>query len=351
MSRMEFNVQLQSEAVSRSVKNLVDVGLQKVPEAYIRPENERPTASPVYSESIPVIDLHGFDDHNQSTVINAMSKACEEWGFFQVINHGVPEGVIERMVKAHHMFLEQPEEEKSKYKAEGHEKPVLYGTGFTAKGQKVLEWRDFLMFIVAGTIDAQTLQHWPPVIRDSALEFVTEVRKLAIKLLSGLSECLGIPDILQSVMGYERLLLNYHPPCPNPDMTFGLSGHSDVGLITVLLQDDVGGLQVSHNGRWVAVQPISNAFVINVGDALQVLSNGRFQSIEHRVVPNYNQARISIPLFCAPANSTIINPIPELINEHNPSKYRSFTFGDYVAYFHNRPHSGKADNLAFARLD
>ena len=82
----------------------------------------------------------------------------------QVINHGVLERVIERMVKAHHMFFEQPEEEKSKYRVEGHEKPIVYGTSFTAKGQNVLEWRDFLMFIVVGTINAQTLQHWPPVI-------------------------------------------------------------------------------------------------------------------------------------------------------------------------------------------
>ncbi|KAH9324169.1 hypothetical protein KI387_004347, partial [Taxus chinensis] len=229
-----------------------------------------------------------------------------------IINHGVPERVIKRMVEAHHLFFEQPEEEKAKYKAEGHQKLVVYGTSFAAKNQKVLEWRDFLMFIVAGAIDDETVQCWPQVIRDAGLEYVREVKKVAVNLLSALSESMGIPGILENTMGYERLLLNYYPPCPNPDMTFGVSGHSDVGLITVLLQDDVGGLQVLHNRRWVALQPISNAFVINVADALQVLSNGRFQSIEHRVVPNYHRARISIPLFCAPHNSTVIKPIPEL---------------------------------------
>ncbi|GLJ42643.1 hypothetical protein SUGI_0883800 [Cryptomeria japonica] len=336
---------------NRSVKSLVDTGMREIPKSYIRSENERSKTTAVCTESIPVIDLSGIYGPNRTEAINAISKACEEWGFFQVINHGVPERVIENMMRAHHMFFELPEVEKAKYKAERHDKPVVYGTSFTAKDQKVLEWRDFLMFIVEGTIDAQTLKDWPPIIRDSALEYMTEVRKVALEILSALSESLGISGIFESIMGHERLLLNYYPPCPNPDMTFGVSEHSDVGLITVLLQDDVGGLQVSHNGQWVAVQPISNALLINVADVLQVLSNGKFQSVEHRAVPNYSQARISVPLFCAPARSTIIKPVPELVNEHNPSKYRPFTFGDYLTYFHSRSHSGKADNLAYARLE
>lgn len=333
---------------NRSVKSLVDNGMKEIPKAYM---NERSKATAACKESIPVIDVSGIRGPNRSEAVSAISKACEEWGFFQVINHGVPERVIENMVRAHHMFFELPEEEKAKYKSERHDKPVVYGTSFTAKDQKVLEWRDFLMFIVEGNIEAQTLKDWPPIIRDSALEYISEVRKVALDILSALSESVGIPGVFENIMGHERLLLNYYPPCPNPDMTFGVSEHSDVGLITVLLQDDVGGLQVSHNGQWVAVQPISNAFVINVADVLQVLSNGKFQSVEHRAVPNYNQARISIPLFCAPARTTVIKPVPELVNEQSPSKYKSFTFGDYLNYFHSRTHSGKADNLAYARLE
>ncbi|GLJ42647.1 hypothetical protein SUGI_0883840 [Cryptomeria japonica] len=332
-----------------SLKSLVDTGIKEIPDAYVRPENERPTATPVYTESIPVIDLHDLDGPNRQDTVSAITKSCEEWGFFQVVNHGIPERVMEKMVEAHHRFFEQPEEEKAKYKAEGPQKPVIYGTSFTAKDERILEWRDFLLLMI-GELNAQTAECWPPVIQDAGLEYASEVRKVAVKVLAALSESIGIPTILEKMMGYERVVLNYYPPCPNPDMTFGLSSHSDVGLLTVLLQDDVGGLQVFHNDRWVAVQPIRNAFVINVGDMLQVLSNGRFQSAEHRAVPSSSQTRISIPLFSAPKSDTLIEPIPELINEDNPVKYKSFTFGEYVAYFLNRSHSGKDDNLAFAKI-
>uniref|UniRef100_A0A0D6QX89 Fe2OG dioxygenase domain-containing protein n=1 Tax=Araucaria cunninghamii TaxID=56994 RepID=A0A0D6QX89_ARACU len=339
----------EAEALT-SLKNLVDTGLTEVPEAYIRAENERPTATPIYTENIPVIDLQGLHGPNRPHTVKAISNACQEWGFFQVINHGVPERVIERMAEAHHRFFELPEEEKAKYRTEDQMKPVIYGTSFTAKNQKVLQWRDFLGIVIVA-MDAQTLESWPPIILDAALEYVTEVKKLASRLLSALSESLQIPFNLENLMGCNRLLLNYYPPCPNPDMAFGVSGHCDPGLLTVLLQDDVGGLQVLHKDRWVAVEPISNTFVINVGDSLQVLSNGRIQSVEHRAVPSRNRTRISIPIFCDPAFPTEIGPIIDLISEDNPAKYRSFTYGEFVAYFLNKPLSGKADNLTFARLN
>uniref|UniRef100_A0A0C9RSZ4 TSA: Wollemia nobilis Ref_Wollemi_Transcript_14309_1211 transcribed RNA sequence n=1 Tax=Wollemia nobilis TaxID=56998 RepID=A0A0C9RSZ4_9CONI len=333
-----------------SLKQLVDAGLQGIPEAYIRPENERPTATPIFTESVPVIDIQGLYGPNRAHIVDAINKASQEWGFFQVINHSVPKRVIERMVEAHHRFFDLPEEEKIKYRAEDLPKPATYGTSFSVKCEKIREWRDFLSVAVKDPVDAETLECWPPVIRDAGLEYSAEMKKLAVSLFSALSEGLGMPGILENIMGYGRFILTYYPPCPNPDMTFGISGHSDVSLLTILLQDDVGGLQVMHSGRWVAVQPISGAFVINIGDTLQVLSNGRFQSVEHRAVATQNRARMSIPFFCFPDNSTVIKPISEIVDDHNPPRYRSFTFGEYMHNFFNSPLSGKAESLAFARI-
>uniref|UniRef100_A0A0D6QUT1 Fe2OG dioxygenase domain-containing protein n=1 Tax=Araucaria cunninghamii TaxID=56994 RepID=A0A0D6QUT1_ARACU len=336
--------------VFESLKKLVDAGLQEIPEAYIRPENERPTATPIFTESVPVIDLQGLYGPNRAHIIDAISKASQEWGFFQVINHGVPKRVIERMVEAHRRFFDLPEEEKIKYRTEELSKPARYGTSFLAKCEKIREWRDFLLVIVKEPVNAETLECWPPVIRDAGLEYSAEMKKLAVSLFSALSESLGMPGILENIMGYGRLVLNYYPPCPNPDMTFGLSGHSDVSLLTILLQDDVGGLQVMRSARWVAVQPISDAFVINIGNILQVLSSGKFQSVEHRAVATQNRVRMSIPFFCSPDNSTVIKPISEIVDDHSPPRYRSFTVGEYMQYFFNRPLSGKADSLAFVRI-
>jgi isopenicillin N synthase-like dioxygenase len=105
-----------------------------------------------------------------------------------------------------------------------------------------------------------------------------EVRALVLRLLAAISEALGLdPDYLNICFGKHNqgMTINYYPPCPNPDLTLGLQGHSDASAITVLMQGNENGLQVLKNGKWVAVNPIANAFVINLGDQLQVISKSR----------------------------------------------------------------------------
>ena len=92
-----------------------------------------------------------------------------------------------------------------------------------------------------------------------------EVRALCLRLLAAISEALGLhSDYLNNIFGEHRqlLLVNYYPPCPNPDVTLGLRSHSDAGGVTVLMQGDVSGLQVLRKGKWVVVEPIANAFII-----------------------------------------------------------------------------------------
>jgi isopenicillin N synthase-like dioxygenase len=106
-----------------------------------------------------------------------------------------------------------------------------------------------------------------------------ELRTLCLKLLAAISEALGLDsDYLNRVFGnHDQLMgINYYPPCPNPDLTIGIAGHSDSGAITILMQGDVSGLQVLKNGRWVAVEPIPNAFVVNLGDQVQVGSSKKY---------------------------------------------------------------------------
>ena len=101
---------------------------------------------------------------------------------------------------------------------------------------------------------------------------------------------LVIQRLLEALM--KRINLNYYPICPNPELTVGIGRHSDVSTLTILLQDDIGGLLVrGNNDSWVHVPPISGSLVINVGDALQIMSNGRCKSIEHRVVANGSKNR------------------------------------------------------------
>lgn len=109
--------------------------------------------------------------------------------------------------------------------------------------------------------------------RDDVAEYCTNARRLVLRLLEAISESLGLErDYIDKAMRQhgQHVALNYYPPCPEPELTYGLPGHTDPNLITVLLQDEVPGLQVLRHGRWVAVNPIPNTFIVNVGDQMQV---------------------------------------------------------------------------------
>ncbi|KAB5556138.1 hypothetical protein DKX38_007047 [Salix brachista] len=94
------------------------------------------------------------------------------------------------------------------------------------------------------------------------------------------------------------MLVNHYPPCPDPSLTFGVSEHCDPNLITILQQEsDVFGLQVLRNGEWIGVEPISKAFVVNMGYQMQIISNNKLRSVEHRAVTNSEKARTSVAMF------------------------------------------------------
>nr|GEV59359.1 protein DMR6-like oxygenase 2-like [Tanacetum cinerariifolium] len=118
-------------------------------------------------------------------------------------------------------------------------------------------------------------------------EYYTSVRGLALELVEAISESLGLDkDYIGKQLGKhgQHMALDYYPPCPQPDLTYGFPGHTDLNLITILLQDDVSGLQVLKDGKWVVVDPVPNTFIINIGDQIQVLSNDKYKSILHRAV-------------------------------------------------------------------
>lgn len=110
--------------------------------------------------------------------------------------------------------------------------------------------------------------------REIVSNYCMEVRQLGYRLEELISESLGLEkDCVKNVLGEQgqHMAVNYYPPCPEPELTYGLPGHTDPNALTILLQDlHVAGLQVLKDGKWVAVNPHPNAFVINLGDQLQV---------------------------------------------------------------------------------
>jgi len=326
---------LMSNGTNHVVETLMSNGnYLQVHDKYILPQNERPRLSEVsYSESFPVVDLQELDGPNRTRVVEEIRRACEEDGFFQIVNHGVPETVMKSMMVIAKEFFEMPVEDRACLYSEDPTQQVRFSTSFNVRKEKFYNWRDYLIHPCHPL--EEVMGSWPEkpaAYREIAGKYSAEVRTLVLRLLAAISEALGFEsDHLNGIFGKHSQIMSiiYYPPCPSPDLTIGTPSHSDVSGITVLMQGDISGLQVLRNGKWVAVEPISNALVINLGDQLEVVSNGRFRSIEHRAVTNASTARVTIPTFYGPSDDAFIAPAASLVDEQHPALYRGYKFEEY----------------------
>ncbi|CAL5377684.1 unnamed protein product [Camellia sinensis] len=134
--------------------------------------------------------------------------------------------------------------------------------------------------------------------------------------------------------GLQIFIGNLYPPCPQTELAMGLPPHSDHGLLTILIQNEIGGLQLQHNGKWVNIKALPNSFLVNTADHReQILSNGRYKSVVHRAVVNNKATRISIAMASGPSLDTIVSPAPELVEDgeaHRPPAYIPMKYRDYV---------------------
>ena len=191
--------------------------------------------------------------------------------------------------------------------------------------------------------------------RDETLEYMKNTQIVIKRLLDVLMKRLNVTkldNVKENIlMGSKRINLNFYPICPNPDLTVGVGRHSDVSTLTILLQDEIGGLyvRVQETEKWVHVPPIKGSLVINIGDALQIMSNGRYKSVEHRVAANGNNDRISVPIFVNPRPSDLISPFPEVLANGEKAIYKQVLYSDYVKHFFRKAHDGK-QTVDFAKI-
>ncbi|XP_076925231.1 protein DMR6-LIKE OXYGENASE 2-like [Bidens hawaiensis] len=315
--------------------------IKQVPSNYIRPISDRPNLQNVVHDSIPLIDLHDLYSPGRSHVIDQIGRACSQYGFFQVKNHRVPESIISNMLQIAREFFKLPEEERLKCYSDDPTKTTRLSTSFNIRSEKVANWRDYLRLHCYPLQDY--VHEWPtnPMsFRDHVAEYCMSTRGLALQLLEAISESLGLDkDYINKQLGKhgQHMCMNYYPPCPQPDLTYGLPGHTDPNAITILLQDDhVRGLQVLKNGHWVPVDPVPNTFIINIGDQIQVMSNDKYKSAMHRAVVNCDKERISIPTFYCPSLDATMGPAPELVTNDEPAVYNKFAYADYYDTFWER---------------
>ncbi|PON90836.1 Oxoglutarate/iron-dependent dioxygenase [Trema orientale] len=330
---------------SLQVPNVQEMVLKdplEVPERYIRNEEEMQTKtdSSHLSSQVPVIDLSLLSNGDKEELMK-FELACEEWGFFQVVNHGVAIEVLQTMKDASNEFFELPLEEKNKIAMPPNDMQG-YGHAYVVSEEQTLDWSDTLIMLVYPS-RFRNAKIWPTEtkgFKESIETYSTELKRVAEELLGSVSLIMGMDKGALLELHKElvqALRVNYYPPCRTPDKVLGISPHSDTSTITILMQDgDVTGLQIRHQGGWVPVKPLPNALVVNI------LSNGKYKSIEHRAVTNESKIRLSFASFFIPLDEVEIEPLNHLIDSDSLPMYKKVKYGDYMRQSMKMKHDGKA---------
>jgi isopenicillin N synthase-like dioxygenase len=292
------------------------------------------------TEHVPVIDIARL---YKPEALRELDAACREWGFFQVVGHGIDAAVLTDLHREMRAF----------FALSGAAKRAISRTAENPWGyfdrELTKNTRDWKQIYDYGPGDDGTIQpQWPralPAFKPSLLAFYAACETLAFRLLAAISLNLGMPaDHLSAgfrPLHSSFLRLNYYPICPTPEQPagvntpasghLGVNHHTDAGALTLLLQDDQPGLEVFRNGAWHLVQPRADALVINIGDIVQVWSNDRYCAALHRVTANAEAERLSAPFFFNPAYSTSYAPLPTTLDAAHPPRYRAINWGEFRA--------------------
>ena len=276
-------------------------------------------------KEIPIIDLSLLVSENRDNeAVEEIGKACREVGFLYVKNHGIPKKLINDILAAGREFFERPLVQKEE---------VLLDTRI--RGYLPLGYRSYEGESIAATsnqegfwmgpdrplksynrLDGPNL--WPEnsrLLKRLMEAYYKAATELASVLQKAFALALGLPERFFSELFVDQsslLKINHYPPQDNPTTVsnIGVVPHSDEGGFTILWQDENGGLEVeSKGGEWVVAPPIEGTFVINLGDTMQIWTNGEFSSTPHRVINRSGADRYSIPFFASPRWNVPVKPL------------------------------------------
>ncbi|KAK8353777.1 hypothetical protein V6Z12_A05G180600 [Gossypium hirsutum] len=271
----------------------------------------------VEERHLPLIDLSRLS-HNETEKERCqkeIARAASQWGFFQVVNHGISMELLEMLREEQVRVFKQPFHHKCR-----EDKFLNFSAGSYRWGTPTSYFLRQLSWSEAFHIPVNDISSTPME------PFATKVAILAQKLAEILAEKLGHKSSFfqeSCLPSTCYIRLNRYPPCPIPSDIYGLMPHTDSDFLTILHQDQVGGLQLVKDGQWFAVKPNPEALVINIGDLFQAWSNDCYKSVKHCAVTHPTKERFSAAYFLCPSYETVIESCSM------PSVYRKFSFREY----------------------
>jgi isopenicillin N synthase-like dioxygenase len=305
--------------------------------------------------AIPVVDVSaladGADPAVRARTVAELGRVLETIGFAYLAGHGVPEELVEAMRAQSRRFHALPMDAKLRIKQNAAHRgymPFSTSTIVTSTVAKVTRPNQSESLMVMHEVAADDPRmvrgdplagpnQWPdalPEIRAVALAYMDAMTALGRRIAVALAEALGLPgDTFVRHFAEPTLwlrLLHYPQQEDEPDL-YGSAPHTDYGFVTLLAQDDVGGLEVRNKaGDWIAAPPIPETFVMNVADILQRWSNGRFASTPHRVRNLSGRERYSQPFFFDPSLDTVVECPAPLLGPGEAPRHPPVRYGDYV---------------------
>ncbi|KAK8634220.1 hypothetical protein V6N13_015048 [Hibiscus sabdariffa] len=315
-----------------------------IPSQFLWPDEEKPSLD-APELVIPTIDMgvlwSGGDPLALSKAAEAVNEACKKHGFFLVVNHGVDSELMDKAQEYMDLFFGLQLSEKQKAQRKLGES-YGYASSFVGRFTSKLPWKETLSFQyrpdAPNIVEHYLVNRMGEDFRDFGRlyqEFSEAMNKLALELMELIGISLGLDQAYYKDFFTENdsiLRLNNYPPCQKPDLTLGTGPHSDPTSLTILLQDQVGGLQVFADEKWHSVAPVPGAFVVNIGDTFMALSNGIYKSCLHRAEVNNRTVRKSIAFFLSPKLEKPVMPAAGLVNAANPRRYPDFTWAGLLEF-------------------
>jgi isopenicillin N synthase-like dioxygenase len=327
--------------------------------AYHDPHKAR---AAVTDDEIPVLDLGPLRAGQPGALErlgDQMRHACENVGFYFIVNHGVDSTQMASVFAEAARFHALPAATKQALKVNEHQIGYMPYKGYTSRSSRIHEntqpnlnaayflKRDLAPDhpdVVAGR-RYRGLNQWPdaallPGFRETLVDYCRAIEMAALSLLPVYAKALDLPDDFFQAKFREpqySLRLTHYPPVPQDaieDNQFALAPHTDSGFMTLLPQNDVPGLAIRlANGEWIEPPALPGSYLVNTGDMMRRWSNHRFLSTPHRVVHRENRDRYAAPFFFDANIDTVMECFPTCVSEDNPARHAPTTYSEYMLWF------------------